>query len=97
MHALRILAPVRLTLVRSVAGHGWIRIAAILVDATSDFLGRKSSDLFLMTACVIAMSGYPRTAPAARLASHQQPLGRSRTVEPPSLRPSPMKPVGFRS
>jgi len=44
---------------------GWmLLIAAILVDSTSNSLGRKSADLFFMVACMIAMTGYPRSVPA---------------------------------
>jgi hypothetical protein len=76
---------------------GWmLLLAAILIDSTSNSLGRKSVDLLFMAACLIAMTGYPRTVPAARPAPQQQPLGRGRTVERLSLRPSPVKLVGFK-
>lgn len=38
---------------------GWIMLlASIVIDSTSNSLGRKSPDLVFMTACAIAMSGY---------------------------------------
>jgi hypothetical protein len=41
---------------------GWmLLVSAILIDSTSNSLGRKSVDLFFMAACMIAMTGYPRT------------------------------------
>jgi hypothetical protein len=44
---------------------GWmLLISAILIDSTSNSLGRKSVDLFFMAACMIAMTAYPRTAPS---------------------------------
>jgi hypothetical protein len=47
---------------------GWILLfSAILIDSSSNSLGRKSVDLFFMAACMIAMTGYPRTAPAVSL------------------------------
>jgi hypothetical protein len=48
-------------------GHplGWmLLLGAIIVDSTSNSLGRKSVDLVFMVACMVAMTGYPRTAPA---------------------------------
>jgi hypothetical protein len=48
-------------------GHplGWmLLIGSIIVDSTSNSLGRKSVDLVFMVACMVAMTGYPRTAPA---------------------------------
>ncbi|HEY0181711.1 MAG TPA: VpsF family polysaccharide biosynthesis protein [Rhodopila sp.] len=47
---------------------GWmLLLAAILIDSTSNSLGRKSADLLLMAAYMIAMSGFPRTAPAVSI------------------------------
>ncbi|MEA2731270.1 MAG: hypothetical protein QOD93_1793 [Acetobacteraceae bacterium] len=47
---------------------GWmLLISAILIDSTSNSLGRKSVDLFFMTACMIAMTAYPLTVPAVSL------------------------------
>ncbi|PPQ25759.1 VpsF family polysaccharide biosynthesis protein [Rhodopila globiformis] len=76
---------------------GWLLLlAAILIDSTANSLGRKGSDLFLMTACMIALTGYPRTAPATQPAPRPPPLGRSRTAEHAGLRPSPVKLAGFK-
>lgn len=42
---------------------GWMLIvAAIMIDSTSNSLGRKSIDLFMMAACLVAMTGYARNA-----------------------------------
>jgi len=77
---------------------GWmLLVAAILINSTSNSLGRKSVDLFFMVACLIAMTGYSKTAPVARPVIQKQPLGRGRTVERLGLRPSPVKLVGFKS
>jgi hypothetical protein len=77
---------------------GWmLLVAAILINSTSNSLGRKSVDLFFMVACLIAMTGYSKTAPVARPVTQKQPLGRGRTVERLGLRPSPVKLVGFKS
>jgi hypothetical protein len=77
---------------------GWmLLIAAILIDSSSNSLGRKSVDLFFMVACLIAMTGYPKTAPAARPVTRKQPLAQGRTAERLGLRPSPVKLVGFKS
>ncbi|HVY14998.1 MAG TPA: VpsF family polysaccharide biosynthesis protein [Rhodopila sp.] len=43
---------------------GWmLLIAAVAIDSTSNSLGRKSVDLLFMTACMVAMTGFPRVAP----------------------------------
>ncbi|MFL5281434.1 MAG: VpsF family polysaccharide biosynthesis protein [Rhodopila sp.] len=77
---------------------GWmLLVAAILIDSTSNSLGRKSVDLFFMTACVIAMSGYAEPTPVPRSVTQKPPVGRDRTVERLSLRPSSVKLVGFKS
>jgi hypothetical protein len=47
---------------------GWLLlVGAIIVDSTSNSLGRKSVDLVFMVACMAAMTGYPRSMPAASL------------------------------
>jgi hypothetical protein len=47
---------------------GWLLlIGAIVVDSTSNSLGRKSVDLVFVVACMTAMAGYPRLAPAMSL------------------------------
>jgi hypothetical protein len=44
---------------------GWMLLfSAILIDSSSNSLGRKSVDLLFMAACMIAMTGFPRAAPA---------------------------------
>ena len=44
---------------------GWmLLVSAILIDSSSNSMGRKSVDLLFMAACMIAMTGYPRTVPA---------------------------------
>ena len=77
---------------------GWmLLLAAILIDSTSNSLGRKSVDLFFMAACMVAMTGYPKTAPAAATpVSREPPIG-PRATERPGLRPSPVKLIGIRS
>jgi hypothetical protein len=53
---------------------GWLLLlAAILIDSTSNSLGRKSVDLFMMTACMVAMTGYARAPPAASVAFRRSP------------------------
>jgi hypothetical protein len=46
---------------------GWMLMAsAILIDSTSNSLGRKSADLFFMAACMVAMTGYSQaTSPVS--------------------------------
>ena len=77
---------------------GWmLLLAAILIDSTSNSLGRKSVDLFFLAACMVAMTGYPKTAPAAATpVSREPPIG-PRATERPGLRPSPVKLIGIRS
>jgi hypothetical protein len=51
-------------------GHplGWLLlVGAIVVDSTSNSLGRKTVDLVFVVACMVAMTGYPRIAPAVSL------------------------------
>jgi hypothetical protein len=78
---------------------GWmLLLAAILVDSTSNSLGRKSPDLFFMTACLIAMTGYSKTALAAtRSISRAPPNVRGRSADRLGLRPSPVNLAGFKS
>jgi len=76
---------------------GWMMLlAAILIDSTSNSLGRKSADLFFLTACIVAMTGYPKTAPVPHPVTRKQPVGRGRDVDHLSLRPSPEKLVGLK-
>jgi hypothetical protein len=76
---------------------GWMLLfAAILIDSTSNSLGRKSVDLFFMTACMIAMTGYPSTAPAMALRRRTITTLR-RTTERLGARPSHANLAGFKS
>jgi hypothetical protein len=76
---------------------GWmLLIATILVDSTSNSLGRKSVDLFFMVACMIAMTGYPRAVPVISL-RRQTMTGLRRTSERLGVRPSHANLAGFKS
>jgi hypothetical protein len=76
---------------------GWmLLISAILEDSTSNSLGVKSSDLFLMVACMVAMTGYPQTAPALSLRRRAITTLR-RTSERLGVRPSHANLAGFKS
>jgi hypothetical protein len=76
---------------------GWmLMFAAILIDSSSNSLGRKSVDLLFMTACMIAMTGYPRTAPATSLRRRAITTLR-RTTERLGARPSHANLAGFKS
>ncbi len=77
---------------------GWmLMIAAILIDSTSNSLGRKSIDLFLMVACMIAMTGYPRTVPAAISLPRRALTSLRQTSRRLGVRPSPVNLAGFKS
>jgi hypothetical protein len=82
---------------------GWmLLIAAILIDSTSNSLGRKSNDLLLMTACMVAMTGYQSVVPAAATSLRRKALtSLRRTTErlgsKPSIRPTPTNLAGFKS
>lgn len=77
---------------------GWmLLIAAILVDSTSNSLGRKSVDLVFMAACMIAMAGYPSTNAATTPIRRAPSAVRRRIAALPGLRQSPVKLVGFKS
>nr|WP_294529822.1 VpsF family polysaccharide biosynthesis protein [uncultured Rhodopila sp.] len=77
---------------------GWmLLISAIVIASTSNSLGRKSTDLFFATACIIAMTGYPKTASARTgTISREQPIG-LRTNQRQGLRPTPVKLLGSKS
>jgi hypothetical protein len=76
---------------------GWIlMLGAILIDSTSNSLGRKSVDLFFMVACMIAMTGYPQTAPTASIRRRALSSLR-RTTERLGARPSQANLAGFKS
>ena len=77
---------------------GWMLLfAAILIDSTSNSLGRKSVDLFFMTACMIAMTGYPATAAGHGAAPPDQSPRLGRTTERLGARPSHANLAGFKS
>jgi MFS family permease len=78
---------------------GWmLLIAAILIASTSNSLGRKSTDLFFATTCIMAMTGYPKTvpAPAKKPVGPDRPSG-ARTSRGLALRPTPVKLLGSKS
>jgi hypothetical protein len=76
---------------------GWmLLISAISIDSTSNSLGVKSSDLFLMVACMVAMNGYPRTVPALSLRRRAITTLR-RTSERLGASPSHANLAGFKS
>jgi hypothetical protein len=80
-------------------GHplGWmLLVAAIVVDSTSNSLGRKSVDLIFMVACMVAMTGYPRTAPAVSFRRRAITTFR-RTSERLGVRASHANLAGFKS
>jgi hypothetical protein len=75
---------------------GWmLLIGSIIVDSTSNSLGRKSVDLIFMVACMVAMSGYPRSAPALSLRSRAVTTFR-KTSERLGVRPSHANLAGFK-
>ncbi|HQT76009.1 MAG TPA: VpsF family polysaccharide biosynthesis protein [Rhodopila sp.] len=75
----------------------WMMIfASILIDSTSNSLGRKSSDLVFMTACLIAMTGYAQTAPVLSL-RQRATVGLQRTTRRLGLSPSPVNIAGLKS
>jgi hypothetical protein len=82
---------------------GWmLLIAAIIIDSTSNSLGRKSVDLLFMVACMVAMTGFPRNVSnlaAATWRRSQGPLaaGLRRPAAPLSTRPTYGKFAGFKS
>jgi polysaccharide biosynthesis protein VpsF len=75
---------------------GWmLLIGSIIVDSTSNSLGRKSVDLIFMVACMVAMSGYPRAAPALSLRRRAITTFR-KTSERLGARPSHANLAGFK-
>jgi len=75
---------------------GWmLLIGSIIVDSTSNSLGRKSVDLIFMVACMVAMSGYPRSAPALSLRSRAVTTFR-KTSERLGVRPTHANLAGFK-
>lgn len=78
---------------------GWmLLVSAIIIDSTSNSLGRKSADLFFMVACMVAMTGYPRVAARTiRLARPRPPLAVQRAAQRLTARPSQAKLAGYKS
>jgi hypothetical protein len=75
---------------------GWmLLIGAIVVDSTSNSLGRKSVDLVFMVACMEAMTGYPQTASVASLRRRAVTTFR-RTAERFGTRPPHANLAGFK-
>jgi hypothetical protein len=78
---------------------GWmLLISMIIIASTSNSLGRKSTDLFYATACIMAMTGYPKTAsaPAKKPVSRDRPMG-VRTSQRLGLQPTPVKLLGSKT
>jgi hypothetical protein len=78
---------------------GWmLLIAAILIDSTSNSLGRKSVDLFYLTACMIAMTGFKSIVPAEAASFRRKALtSLRRTTENLGVRPTPTNLAGLKS
>jgi hypothetical protein len=81
---------------------GWILLAvAIMIDSTSNSLGRKSVDLFFMAACMIAMTGYPRSLPIISIRrtalTGLRRTSERRTPERLGVRPTHANLAGFKS
>lgn len=75
---------------------GWLLlIGSIIVDSTSNSLGRKSVDLVFMVACLIAMTGYPQASPAVSLRRKALTTFR-RTSERLGVRPPHVNLAGFK-
>nr|WP_294566127.1 VpsF family polysaccharide biosynthesis protein [uncultured Rhodopila sp.] len=78
---------------------GWmLLISTIIIASTSNSLGRKSTDLFFMTTCIVAMTGYPKTAsaPAKKPVSRDRPIG-ARTSRRLALQPTQVKLLGSKT
>jgi hypothetical protein len=78
--------------VRSTASPlGWmLMISTIAIDSTSNSLGRKSIDLFMLAACMIAMTGYQRArratvASAARAGTERRVFRRHGPLSPSAV------------
>jgi hypothetical protein len=82
-------------------GHplGWmLLIASIAVETTSDAVGSKSADLFLLTASLIAMTGYRSVVAAGAVSFRRKaPTGPGRTSNRLGVRPTPANLTGLRS
>ncbi len=75
---------------------GWmLLLGSIIVDSTSNSLGRKSVDLVFMVACLVAMTGYPLTAPAVSF-RHRAITTFRRTTERLGSRPTHANLAGFK-
>jgi hypothetical protein len=78
---------------------GWmLLVSTIIIASTSNSLGRKSSDLFFATSCLIAMTGYPKTAsaPVKKPVSPDRPTG-ARLSQGLGLRPTPVNLLGSKT
>jgi hypothetical protein len=77
---------------------GWmLLIASILIDSTSNSLGRKSVDLFFMVACLVAMTGYQSVVPTVAMSLRRRALtGLRRSTERLNVRPTPANLAGFK-
>jgi hypothetical protein len=77
---------------------GWmLLIASVLIDSTSNSMGRKSVDLFFMVACLVAMTGYQSVVPAVTMSIRRKALtGLRRTTERLNVRPTPANLAGFK-
>jgi MFS family permease len=75
---------------------GWMLLfASILIDSSSNSLGRKSVDLFFMTACMIAMTGFAAAAPV-RAPRRRIPANPRRITDRPGILASTAKLAGFK-
>ncbi|HEX2943003.1 MAG TPA: VpsF family polysaccharide biosynthesis protein [Rhodopila sp.] len=76
---------------------GWMMIfASILIDSTSNSLGRKSPDLVFMTACLIAMTGYAHAASPVLSLRQRANAGVQRASRRLRLSPSPVNIAGLK-
>jgi hypothetical protein len=76
---------------------GWmLLVSAILIDSSSNSLGRKSVDLLFMAACMIAMTGYPRSVSTVSFPRRALTTLRQTTARL-GVRPSPVNLAGFKS
>jgi hypothetical protein len=77
---------------------GWMLLfAAVLIDSSSNSLGRKSVDLFFMAACMIAMTGFPAARRVPRAVSRPRPApAPNRATGLGGFRPSQRTLAGFK-
>ncbi len=78
----------------------WLLLAAFVILSSSNSIGVKSPDLFMLTACAAGMKGYGRlkmAAPKLRrrlLFSHLPPTGLSAQVPVRRAMAGPVRPYG---